>query len=61
MFHVLIHNWVKKYTKLMGDYLLTITPQVGDKCHAAEVWLKVKGDRKYLFAMMYNETRFWIT
>ena len=58
--HVAIYKWIKKYTKLMDDYLSTITPQVGDKWHADEVWLKVKGDRKYLFAMMDNETRFWI-
>ncbi len=44
----------------MDDYLTTITPQVGEKWHADEVWLKVSGDRKYLFAMMDSETRFWI-
>ena len=60
MSHVAIYKWIKKYTKLMDDYLSTITPQVGEKWHADEVWLKVKGDRKYLFAMMDNETRFWI-
>ncbi len=60
MSHVSIYKWVKKYVKLMDNYLSTITPQVGDKWHADEVWLKVKGDRKYLFAMMDNETRFWI-
>ena len=27
---------------------------------ADKVWLKIKGDRKYLFAMMDNDTRFWI-
>ena len=60
MSYVSIYNWVKKYAQLMDDYLKTITPQVGEKWHADEVWLKVKGDRKYLFAMMDNETRFWI-
>ena len=60
MSHVAIYKWVKKYVKLMDDYLGTITPQVGEKWHADEVWLKVKGDRKYLFAMMDNDTRFWI-
>ena len=60
MSHVSVYKWIKKYTKLMDDYLSTITPQVGDKWHADEVWLKVKGDRKYLFAMMDNETRFWV-
>ena len=58
--YVAIYEWVKKYTKLMDSYLESITPQVGDKWHADEVWLKVKGDKKYLFAMMDSETRFWI-
>lgn len=44
----------------MDSYLQTITLQVGDKWHADEVWLKIKGDKKYLFAMMDSETRFWI-
>jgi len=58
--HVAIYEWVKKYVTLMDNYLSTITPQVGDKWHADEVWLKINGDKKYLFAMMDNDTRFWI-
>ena len=58
--HTTVYRWINKYTKLMDDYLSTITPQVGEKWHADEVWLKVKGDRKYLFAMMDNDTKFWI-
>lgn len=58
--HVAIYEWIKKYTKLMDNYLRTITPKVGDKWHADEVWLKINGDKKYLFAMMDSETRFWI-
>lgn len=60
MSHVSIYKWIKKYVKLMDNYLSTITPQVGDKWHADEVWLKINGDKKYLFAMMDNDTRFWI-
>jgi len=56
--HVAIYEWVKKYTKLMDDYLNTIKPQVGNKWHADEAWLKINGDRKYLFTMMDNETGF---
>lgn len=33
---------------------------LGEKWHADEVWIKINGDKKYLFAMMDNETRFWI-
>jgi len=58
--HVAIYQWVKKYVSLMDNYLSTITPQVGDKWHADEVWVKINGDKKYLFAMMDSETRFWI-
>ncbi len=61
MSHQSVFNWTKKYTKLMDNYLNTITPHVGEKWHADEVWLKVRGDRKYLFAIMDNETRFWIS
>ena len=58
--HTTIYRWIKKYVKMMDNYLSTITPQVGEKWHADEVWIKIKGDKKYLFAMMDNETRFWI-
>ena len=53
-------NWIKKYVSLMKNYVETITPNVGDTWRADELWIKVKGDMKYLFAMMDDETRFWI-
>lgn len=58
--HSTVYGWIKKYTGLMEKYLETITPQVGDTWRADEVWVKVKGDKKYLFALMDDETRYWI-
>lgn len=58
--HATVYNWIKKYTGLMEKYLDKITPQVGDTWRADEVWVKVKGDKKYLFALMDDETRYWI-
>ena len=58
--HVSILNWIKKYVGLMGNYLDTITPQVSDTWRADELWVKFRGDMKYVFAMMDDETRFWI-
>jgi transposase-like protein len=55
-----ILNWIKKYTRLMEKYLEKITPNVSDTWRADEIYIKVKGDMKYLFAMMDDETRFWI-
>lgn len=58
--HKTVWNWIKKYTNLMEKYLEKITPQVSDKWRTDELYLKIKGDRKYLYAMMDDETRFWI-
>jgi transposase-like protein len=58
--HVCIYKWIGKYVKLMQGYLDKIIPQVSDKWRADELILKVKGNMKYLFAMMDDETRFWI-
>ncbi len=58
--HKTVYVWIKKYTKIMKSYLDNIIPQVGDAWRADEVFVKVKGDMKYLFALMDDETRFWI-
>lgn len=58
--HVSVYNWVAKYTKLMQGYLEKITPQVSDTWRTDEIFLKVKGSTKYLYAIMDDETRFWI-
>jgi len=55
-----VYNWIKKYVKLMDKYLEQITPQVGESWRTDEIYLKIKGDRKYLFAMLDSETRFWL-
>jgi putative transposase len=58
--HQTVYNWIAKYTELMGKYLDKITPQVSDTWRVDELFLKVKGDMKYLYALMDDETRFWI-
>jgi len=44
----------------MKAYLDKITPQVGDTWRADEVYVKVRGELKYVFSLMDDETRFWI-
>jgi transposase-like protein len=58
--HQTVYNWIKKYVRLMRDYAEKITPNVGDTWRADEIYIKVHGDMKYLFAMMDDETRFLI-
>ncbi len=58
--HKTVFMWIKKYTALMDRYLDKITPQVSDTWRADELFFKVRGDMKYLYALMDDETRFWI-
>ncbi len=58
--HKTIYFWIKKYTKIMQEYLNKITPQVGDTWRADEVYVKIRGELKYVFSLMDDETRFWI-
>lgn len=58
--YVTIQNWAKEYAGLMEKYLDKITPQVGEQWRTDEIYLKIKGERKYLFAMLDSETRFWL-
>jgi len=58
--HKTVWNWIRKYIGLMDNYLSEFTPQVSDKWRADEMWLRIKGNRKYLFALMDDEIRFLI-
>lgn len=44
----------------MTQYLDKITPQVGDAWRADELFVKIHGDMKYVFALMDDETRYLI-
>ena len=44
----------------MKAYLEKITPNVADAWRADELYVKVRGNPKYLFVLMDDQTRFWI-
>lgn len=44
----------------MKDYIDSIKPDVGSTWRADEIYVKIKGDIKYLFALIDDETRYWI-
>ena len=58
--HQTVYNWINKYVSLMQKYVERIVPNVSDTWRADELYVKIKGDLKYLFALMDDETRFWI-
>jgi transposase-like protein len=58
--HVAVYNWIQKYTDLMKQYVDKLKPNVGSTWRADEVFVKFSGNMKYLFALMDDETRYWI-
>ena len=58
--HQSVYNWIQKYVGLMDRYLSQITPQVSGTWRTDELYVKIKGNMKYLFSVMDDETRFWI-
>ncbi|MCW3986166.1 MAG: DDE-type integrase/transposase/recombinase [Candidatus Bathyarchaeota archaeon] len=58
--HSTVYKWIKKYIGLMEKYIEKLKPEVSDTWRADELWVKFKGDMKYVFAIMDDETRCWI-
>lgn len=55
-----VFNWIKKYSELLKKYADKLKPSTSDVWRADELWVKIKGDMKYLFALIDDETRYWI-
>jgi len=58
--HMSVYRWISKYLGLMEKYLKRIKSNVSSVWRTDELYLKVKGNMKYLYALMDDETRFWI-
>ena len=56
-----VYNWIADY-EMVSDYLEEIVPRTASRTmvRADEVWVKVAGEQKYLFASMDDDTRFWL-
>ncbi len=58
--HITINNWIEKYITIMQKYVDNLKPNISQTWRADEVYVKIRGDMKYLFALMDDETRYWI-
>ena len=60
--HSSIYDWICKYSTMVSKYLNEIVPRTNDRTmvRADEVWIKVNGEQKYLFASMDDDTRYWL-
>lgn len=58
--HSTVFRWIKKYERLLSEYVKDLTPNVSGKLNVDEVWVKVKGEMKYLFNALDPDTRFML-
>ena len=60
--HMIIYNWVAKFSELVADYLNDIIPRTADRAmvKADEVFIKFSGVMHYVFSSMDDDTRFWL-
>jgi len=60
MSHMAVYRWISAYTAQMDKYLQTIQPSVSDTWRTDELWLRIKKSQKYSYALMDDQTRYWI-
>ena len=53
-------NWTKSYALLMAEHMDRLVPQVGEEWMTDEIYTKMRGDLRYLFAMIDSKKRFWL-
>ncbi len=58
--HKTAFYWIRKYVAIMEKYANKISPGVSDVWRADEIYMKIGGKQKYLFAVMDDETRYLI-
>lgn len=60
--HMTIYRWISEYSEMVSSYLDEIVPRLPDMSivRADEVWIKIGGNQKYLFASMDDDSRYWL-
>lgn len=53
-----IRNWVKKYSRRIENYTITLSPKVKERIHEDEVELKVNGKKTYFWRAKESKTGF---
>jgi len=58
--HKTIHNWLKKYSKIINDYVNQLEPNLSEVWNTDEMKVRCGGKWVWLWNVMDNETRFLI-
>lgn len=59
--HMAILKWIRKYTKIVNQYVDSLIPQLSDTWHADEMTVNVKGNWKWLWNVIDEETRLMLS
>jgi len=57
---VTILNWIKKYSKLVKEFVSTLTPELSGFWHEDETMLKCEGRNIWFWEMIDEDTRFLV-
>src|ERR671921_2728648 len=53
-----IHNYLRRYEKLLSNYMNNLKPKFSGNVNVDELWVKIDGQMKYLFAALDPNTRY---
>lgn len=56
-----ILKWIRKYTKIVNQYVDSLMPQLSDTWLADEMMINIKGDWKWFWNVMDEGTRFMLS
>lgn len=57
---VTIHTWITKYADMVYEYVNSLKFELGDVWHVDETVIKVKGETKWFWEMIDEDTRFMV-
>jgi transposase-like protein len=57
---VTILNWIKKYSKLVKEFAMTLTPQLSGLWHEDETMLSCEGKNVWFWEMIDEDTKFLV-
>jgi putative transposase len=55
-----IYRWIRKYSKIIGNHVDKLTPEVSGIWHTDEIALNVKGGWKWMWNLIDHNTRFLV-
>jgi len=59
--YVTIYRWIRRFIRIMNDYVDTFKPEVGDVWQTDEMSIKSKGENVWLWNCLDKDTRFLLS